>query len=109
MGIIVLCNVGLSFIPESNKERFQKITNTDASNSNVNSVVNAGYLFAIGALCFLIGQFFEKIWFTNGGLTFVVIGAVFYIFSFFIYKNLVKIILFLKLLLFKQCCSKSIK
>ena len=88
MAIIVLCNVGLSFIPESNKERFQNILNTDASNTNVISIIKAGYLFlAIGALCFLIGQFFEKIWFINGGLTFIVIGAVFYIFSFFI-KNL---------------------
>jgi PAT family beta-lactamase induction signal transducer AmpG len=84
MGIIVLCNVGLSFIPESNKERFQNILNTDASNTNVKSIVKASYLFiAIGAICFLIGQFFEKIWFTNGGLTFVVIGAVFYIFFIF--------------------------
>ena len=38
MGIIVLCNVGLSFIPESNKERFQNILNTDASNTNVESL-----------------------------------------------------------------------
>ena len=88
MAIIVLCNVGLSFIPESNKERFQNILNTDASNTNVISIIKASYLFlAIGALCFLVGQFFEKIWFINGGLTFIVIGAVFYIFSFFI-KNL---------------------
>ena len=36
MAIIVLCNVGLTFIPESNKERFQDISNTDNSNSNVN-------------------------------------------------------------------------
>ena len=88
MAIIVLCNVGLSFIPESNKERFQNILNTDASNTNVISIIKASYLFlAIGALCFLVGQFFEKIWFINGGLTFIIIGAVFYIFSFFI-KNL---------------------
>ena len=46
MAIIVLCNIGLTFIPESNKERFQQISNTDSSNSNVNSVKNAGYLFA---------------------------------------------------------------
>ena len=46
MAIIVLCNVGLTFIPESNKERFQEITNTDSSNSKVNSVRNAGNLFA---------------------------------------------------------------
>ena len=87
MAIIVLCNIGLIFIPESNKERFKEITNTDSSNSNVNSVRNAGYLFAsIGILCFLVGKFFEKIWFTNGGITFVVIGGAFYLFSFYIQR-----------------------
>ena len=87
MAIIVLCNVGLTFIPESNKERFQEITKTDSSNSNIYSVRNAGYLFgSIGILCFLIGKFFEKIWFTNGGITFVVLGVLFYIFSLYIQK-----------------------
>ncbi len=87
MAIIVLCNVGLNFIPESNTERFKDITNTDNSNSNVSSVRNAGYLFtSIGVLCFLIGKFFEKTWFTNGGVTFVIIGAAFYLFSFYINK-----------------------
>ena len=43
MAIIVLCNVGLTFIPESNKERFQEITNTDSSNSNLNSVRTVSY------------------------------------------------------------------
>ena len=31
MAIIVLCNIGLSFIPESNKERFQNMAKMDAS------------------------------------------------------------------------------
>ena len=87
MAIVVLCNIGLSFIPESNKERFQSMINTDSSNANIGSLVNAGYLFAaIGALCFLIGQFFGKIWFTNGGVTFLFIGFIFYAFSFYIKK-----------------------
>ena len=87
MAIIVFCNVGLTFIPESNKERFQEITKTDYSNSNFNSVKNAGYLFgSIGILCFLTGKFFEKIWFTNGGITFVILGVLFYIFSLYIQK-----------------------
>ena len=55
MAIIVLCHIGLSFIPESNKERFQNMANMDASSSNVGSLVNASYLFAaLGALCFLV-------------------------------------------------------
>jgi len=85
MAIIVLCNIGLSFIPESNKERFQNMANMDASSSNVGSLVNASYLFAaLGALCFLVGQFFDKTWFTNGGLSFIFIAFMFYIFSFYI-------------------------
>ena len=52
MAIIVLGNVGLSFIPESNKERFQNMANLDKSSSNVGSLINASYLFAaVGALC----------------------------------------------------------
>ncbi len=87
MGIIVLCNVGLSFIPESNKERFQNMKNIDASSSNTGSLVNASYLFAaVGALCFLTGHFFDKVWFINGGLTFILIAFLFYIFSFYIKK-----------------------
>ena len=74
MAIIVLCNIGLTFIPESNKERFQHMQQVDSSNTNTQSLMNAGYLFAaVGALCYLIGLFFEKIWFTNGGVTFIVI------------------------------------
>ena len=77
MAIIVLCNIGLSFIPESNKERFQNMANMDASSSNVGSLVNASYLFAaLGALCFLVGQFFDKTWFTNGGLSFIVVAKI---------------------------------
>ena len=57
MAIIVLSNIGLSFIPESNKERFQNMANLDKSSSNVGSLINASYLFAaVGALCILIGQ-----------------------------------------------------
>ena len=59
MAIIVLCNIGLTFIPESNKERFQQMQHLDSSNTNTQSLMNAGYLFAaIGALCYLIGLFF---------------------------------------------------
>ena len=80
MAIIVLCNIGLTFIPESNKERFQHMQQVDSSNTNTQSLMNAGYLFAaVGALCYLIGLFFEKIWFTNGGVTFIIIGGLFYI------------------------------
>ena len=43
MAIIVLCNIGLSFIPESNKERFQNMANIDASSSNVGSLVTVSY------------------------------------------------------------------
>ncbi len=87
MAIIVLCNVGLSFIPESNKERFQNMANLDKSSSNVGSLINASYLFAaVGALCILIGQFFGKVWFTNGGYTFIVIAFLFYVFSFYTKK-----------------------
>jgi PAT family beta-lactamase induction signal transducer AmpG len=69
MAIIVLCNIGLTFIPESNKERFQQMQQADSSNANPQSLMNAGYLFAaIGALCYLVGIFFEKVWFTNGGM-----------------------------------------
>ncbi len=85
ISIIVLCNIGLNFIPESNKERFQNIVNTDTSNANPGSLINAGYMFlAVGALCFLIGKFFGKIWFTNGGITFGFIAMLFFAFSFFI-------------------------
>ena len=84
ISIIVLCNIGLNFIPESNKERFQNIVNTDTSNANPGSLINAGYMFlAVGALCFLIGKFFGKIWFTNGGITFGFIAMLFFAFSFF--------------------------
>jgi PAT family beta-lactamase induction signal transducer AmpG len=87
MAIIVLSNVGLSFIPESNKERFQNMANLDKSSSNVGSLINASYLFAaVGALCVLIGQFFGKVWFTNGGYTFIVIAFSFYVFSFYTKK-----------------------
>ena len=87
MAIIVLCNIGLSFIPESNKERFQNMANLDQSSSNVGSLINASYLFAaVGALCVLIGQFFGKVWFTNGGYTFIVIAFLFYVFSFYTKK-----------------------
>merc|ERR1711991_898162 len=49
--------------------------------------MNAGYLFAaMGALCYLIGLFFEKVWFTNGGVTFIIIGGLFYVFSIYIKK-----------------------
>ena len=85
MAIIILCNVGLSFIPESNKERFQDIKKMDAATSNIGSIVNASFLFAaVGALCFLIGYFFDKVWFTNGGLTFIFIAFLFYVFSIYI-------------------------
>ena len=88
MAIIVLCNVGLNFIPESNKQRFENIINTDSSSSNPASLTYAGYLFlSVGALCFLTGKYFDKIWFTNGGLTFLAIGILFLIFSFLV-KNL---------------------
>ena len=87
MAIIVLCNIGLTFIPESNKERFQQMQQVDSSNTNAQSLMNAGYLFAaIGALCYLIGLFFEKVWFTNGGVTFIIIGGLFYVFSLYIKK-----------------------
>ena len=87
MAIIVLCNIGLTFIPESNKERFQHMQQVDSSNTNTQSLMNAGYLFAaVGALCYMIGLFFEKIWFTNGGVTFIIIGGLFYIFSLYIKK-----------------------
>jgi len=87
MAIIVLSNIGLSFIPESNKERFQNMANLDQSSSNVGSLINASYLFAaVGALCVLIGQFFGKVWFTNGGYTFIVIAFSFYVFSFYTKK-----------------------
>jgi len=85
MAIIVLCNVGLNFIPESNKERFENIINTDSSSSNPASLAYASYLFlSVGALCFLTGKYFDKIWFTNGGLTFLAIGILFLIFSFLV-------------------------
>ena len=87
MAIIVLSNIGLSFIPESNKERFQNMANLDKSSSNVGSLINASYLFAaVGALCILVGQFFDKTWFTNGGYTFLVIAFSFYVFSFYTKK-----------------------
>ena len=87
MAIIVLSNIGLSFIPESNKERFQNMAILDKSSSNVGSLINASYLFAaVGALCILVGQFFDKVWFTNGGYTFIIIAFLFYVFSFYIKK-----------------------
>ena len=59
----------------------------DTSSSNVGSLINASYLFAaVGALCVLIGQFFDKTWFTNGGFTFIAIAFLFYVFSFYIKK-----------------------
>tara|TARA_B100000965_G_scaffold111492_1_gene92035 strand:- start:2044 stop:3582 length:1539 start_codon:yes stop_codon:yes gene_type:complete len=83
MAIIVLSNIGLSFIPESNKERFQKISDTDSSNANLESLVKASVLFlAVGGLCWWIGQFFDKVWFTNSGLIFILVAIFFHIASY---------------------------
>jgi len=38
----------------------------------------------VGALCVLVRKYLLKIWFTNGGLTFLVIGILFLIFSFLV-------------------------
>jgi len=80
--IIIISNILLNFIPESNKKRFQDIKNTDSSNTNLDSVIKAGHLFlSIGVLCLLIGYFFEKVWFTNGSFVFILISILFYISS----------------------------
>jgi len=81
-GIIILSNILLNFIPESNKKRFQDIKTKDISNTNLDSIIKAGHLFlSIGALCLLIGYSFDKIWFTNGSFAFFIISILFYISS----------------------------
>ena len=83
MAIIVLSNIGLNLIPESNKERFQKIIETDNTNASYESMISASVLFfAVGGFCWWLGQVSDRTWFTNGGLIFILISALFFIASY---------------------------
>ena len=87
MAIIVLCNIGLSFIPESNKERFQSMANMDVSSSNVRGLIYSGYSFAaVAALCYLIGVFFQRSAFSLGSIFFILLSFMFLLFAFYVKK-----------------------
>ena len=57
------------------QRRFQKIIETDNSNANYESMINASVLFfAVGGFCWWLGQISDRAWFTNGGLIFILIS-----------------------------------